>query len=78
MSCMSNFKCGAPWQPSTRTGIFFECASLVISLIGNIAPVTFDKCVIAIIFVFGVIFFSMLSRVTSPSELNSANLFLLL
>ena len=70
---MSNFKCGAAWQPSTNTGIFFEWASWTISLIGKIAPVTFDKWVTAIILVFGVIFFSILSKVTSPSWFISAN-----
>ena len=45
----------------------------VISFIGKIAPVTFDKCVTEIIFVFSVIFFSIFSSVTSPSSLTSAN-----
>jgi len=73
MSCISSFKWGAPWHPSTKTAIPFEWASSVISLTGKTDPVTFDKCVIAINFVFDVIFFSMLSKVISPSSLISAN-----
>ena len=34
---MSNFKWGAPWQPSTTTIMPLECANSVISLIGKIA-----------------------------------------
>ena len=37
-----------------------ECANSVISLTGKTDPVTFDKCVIAINFVFEFIFFSIL------------------
>ena len=44
------------------------------SLIGKIAPVTFDKCVIEIILVLEVVFFSISSNVTSPSSLISAKL----
>jgi hypothetical protein len=44
----------------------------VISLIGRIAPVTFDRCVIEITLVLEVIFFSISSIVISPSSLISA------
>jgi hypothetical protein len=56
---------------------FFECASSVISLMGKIAPVTFDKCVTEIIFVLGVIFFSISSKVFSPNSLISAKFILI-
>ncbi len=57
--------------------MFLERASSVISLIGKIAPVTFDKCVIEITFVLGVNFFSISSSVISPSLLISAKLILI-
>jgi hypothetical protein len=41
-------------------------------LIGRIAPVTFDRCVIEITLVLEVIFFSISSIVISPSSLISA------
>ena len=70
-------RCGPPWQPSTKTIIPFECASWVISLIGRIEPVTFDKWVIAITFVLLVISFSIFSIGISPSSFISANLILM-
>ena len=48
----------------------------IISLIGRIAPVTLDRWVIAKIFVFGVIFFSILSMLISPFSSTSAKLIL--
>ena len=61
-------------MPSIKTGIFFSFARSTIFVIGKIAPVTFDMCVIAIIFVLSVINFSIEFISTSPSSLTGANL----
>ena len=54
--------------------MFFEWANDVISFIGKIAPVTFDKWVTAIILVFLLIFFSISSKESiSPSYLDEIN-----
>ena len=61
-------------MPSINTGIFFSFARSTIFVIGKIAPVTFDMCVIAIIFVLLDINFLIESISTSPSSLTGANL----
>ena len=61
-------------MPSIKTGIFFSFARSTIFVIGKIAPVTFDMCVIAIIFVLSVINFLIELISISPSSLTGANL----
>ena len=61
-------------MPSIKTGIFFSFARSTIFVIGKIAPVTFDMCVIAIIYVLSVINFLIEFISTSPSSLTGANL----
>ena len=55
---------GTLWAPSTTTKISCSWASLVISLIGLMSPTTFVIPAKAITFVFGVILFLTLSKVT--------------
>ena len=71
---MSISEWGAPWVPSINTGIFFSFARSTIFAIGKTAPVTFDICVIAIIFVLLVMSFLISSISTSPFSLTGANL----
>ena len=61
-------------MPSIKTGIFFSFARSTIFVIGKIAPVTFDMCVIAIIFVLSVINFLIEFISIAPSSLTGANL----
>ena len=70
---MSISEWGAPCVPSIKTGIFFSFARSTIFVIGKIAPVTFEMCVIAIIFVLFVISFLISSISTSPFSLTWAN-----